>query len=344
MEILSANGSQRLLVSPTRLYDPVDGRFIQIEPIAGRRSRVHYLFARQNPLRTVDPTGLQDECGCPPGSNRNLPPGPAPEFALDQAIRSEIAHLETLIGEARSEYGTEWAYDTYSGGTASDIWDYKVRISLLQGKLSQFQNIQNSLQYTTVEFLYPLVGSPIHETLVGAPNRVVRGVDPTTSRSIPWNERISTGVVYVGGIWAGGALAAETDSALFGTSGWSTPGTFYEYPLIQVPDFASRDLAIYHFMKHTKSLERRPCGGLRVLAKRTDMPEFSTLSQYQPTARSFMSGPPRPGVLELTRADGTLVRYDPSSNYLGIRTPDGTVKTFFAPDAGYAYFLSQTQK
>jgi hypothetical protein len=33
MEIFSGNASQRLLLSPTRLYDPVTGRFLQNEPV-----------------------------------------------------------------------------------------------------------------------------------------------------------------------------------------------------------------------------------------------------------------------------------------------------------------------
>lgn len=33
-EIFSANGSQRILLSPTRLYDPVTGRFLQFDPLA----------------------------------------------------------------------------------------------------------------------------------------------------------------------------------------------------------------------------------------------------------------------------------------------------------------------
>jgi len=60
LEILSANGSQRLMLSPTRIYDPGTGRFLQNEPLLGRRPFAHYLYARQNPINVVDPSGLQD--------------------------------------------------------------------------------------------------------------------------------------------------------------------------------------------------------------------------------------------------------------------------------------------
>lgn len=58
MEILSTNGSQRLLLSPTRLYDPWIGRFLQNDPPPLNRALKHYLYAEGNPLSGVDPLGL----------------------------------------------------------------------------------------------------------------------------------------------------------------------------------------------------------------------------------------------------------------------------------------------
>src|ERR1043166_4518190 len=66
IEIVSANGSQRLLASPARIYDPVDGRFLQNEPLPLRRPFPHYLFCLQNPVNMIDRLGLQEQqCGCP---------------------------------------------------------------------------------------------------------------------------------------------------------------------------------------------------------------------------------------------------------------------------------------
>jgi RHS repeat-associated protein len=64
MEIQSANGSQRLLLSPTRLYDPADGRFLSRDPIrrtncSGRIAlpKPVYLYVVNTPLNMVDPDG-----------------------------------------------------------------------------------------------------------------------------------------------------------------------------------------------------------------------------------------------------------------------------------------------
>lgn len=59
MEILSQDGLQRLLLSPTRLYDPATGRFLQNEPLLSRRTLAQYLYANQNPVSFVDPLGLE---------------------------------------------------------------------------------------------------------------------------------------------------------------------------------------------------------------------------------------------------------------------------------------------
>jgi RHS repeat-associated protein len=61
MELLSSDGSQRILLTPTRLYDPALGRFLQNEPLLELRQLSHYTYVAQNPLMLVDPLGLQQE-------------------------------------------------------------------------------------------------------------------------------------------------------------------------------------------------------------------------------------------------------------------------------------------
>jgi RHS repeat-associated protein len=63
-EIQSANGSQRLLLSPAWLYDPADGRFLSRDPLRmqdakKRPSRIQpfYLYVVNNPLVYVDVEG-----------------------------------------------------------------------------------------------------------------------------------------------------------------------------------------------------------------------------------------------------------------------------------------------
>jgi len=67
IEITSSDVSKRILLSPTRIYDPVTGRFFQNEPLMARRLLAQYLYARQNPCTFVDPSGLFD----PPGGWTN---------------------------------------------------------------------------------------------------------------------------------------------------------------------------------------------------------------------------------------------------------------------------------
>ncbi len=50
-------------------------------------------------------------------------------------------------------------------------------------------------------------------------------------------------------------------------------------------------------------------------------------------------------LLEGVRANGDIVRFDPSTGYFGVRSPDGTIRTFFRPDgdasARLQYFYEQ---
>jgi RHS repeat-associated protein len=59
-EILSADKAQRLLLSPTRVYDPVDGRFVSKDPLALKgpsNALPPYLYVVQSPLVVIDRDG-----------------------------------------------------------------------------------------------------------------------------------------------------------------------------------------------------------------------------------------------------------------------------------------------
>lgn len=58
-ELLSGDGSQRVILTPTRILDPLTGRFLQNEGLLERRPSSHYLYVEQNPINGVDPTGFQ---------------------------------------------------------------------------------------------------------------------------------------------------------------------------------------------------------------------------------------------------------------------------------------------
>ena len=55
-------------------------------------------------------------------------------------------------------------------------------------------------------------------------------------------------------------------------------------------------------------------------------------SEYQQQANTFLNGTRGPNVLEQTRANGDLVRFDPTSQEFGVVKPDGTIRTYFMPD------------
>jgi hypothetical protein len=62
-----------VLLSPTRIYDPVTGRFLQNEILVSRRPFAHYQYAEQNPLSFTDPLGLAN-CGATAQICSNTPP------------------------------------------------------------------------------------------------------------------------------------------------------------------------------------------------------------------------------------------------------------------------------
>jgi RHS repeat-associated protein len=91
-----------------------------------------------------------------------------------------------------------------------------------------------------------------------------------------------------------------------------------------------------HYDKHV--LGKMPDGSSKPGG--ADMPEFLDKNDYVSGARDLLDGGPGSGVLEGTR--GTDVsRYDTGSGAFGVRSADGTIRTFFRPDGGEAYFRGQ---
>ena len=120
---------------------------------------------------------------------------------------------------------------------------------------------------------------------------------------------------------AAGDVAANTGSAI-----------------VKVGDFGSTSSALSHYSKHVKGVVLGKNGSATVRAGGPDMPEFANFSQYRAAARDFMGGGGGPGVIE--RGRGTdILRVDPSTGYVGVRSQDGTIRTFFRPDGDpVAYF------
>jgi pyocin large subunit-like protein len=69
-----------------------------------------------------------------------------------------------------------------------------------------------------------------------------------------------------------------------------------------------------------------------------------TRGQYLELAQALRDVPKSGEVLEAVRADGVITRFDRRHGYFGAYNPDGTIRTFFIPNAGESYFRRQISK
>ena len=110
--------------------------------------------------------------------------------------------------------------------------------------------------------------------------------------------------------------------------------------LTKVANFANNRLAAEHYAKHVKGVIDK--GSVQKVSPfGADMPEFTSFKNYVQAARKFNSGPTPSGVLEGVRANGDILRFDPATGNFGIRTPQGTIRTFFRPSERVDYFYKQ---
>ena len=68
------------------------------------------------------------------------------------------------------------------------------------------------------------------------------------------------------------------------------------------------------------------------------------MDRYLRLAQELRDRPAGGMILEAVRGDGTTIRYDKSSGAFIAFDRDGTIRTFFRPDRGDAYFRSQLQR
>lgn len=112
----------------------------------------------------------------------------------------------------------------------------------------------------------------------------------------------------------------------------------------RLPNFADIQKAVEHYAKHVKGVIFKN-GESLTKPGGPDMPEFGSFGEYIDAARSFLSGPAADGVMQVIRASGDLVRFDPSTGYFGVLSSDQVIRTFFRPDGNEAqqlqYFLEQ---
>ena len=90
--------------------------------------------------------------------------------------------------------------------------------------------------------------------------------------------------------------------------------------------FASRQKLAEHYEKHGA--------------------EFGSISlaEYLRQAQAMRDRPAGGDLLEFTRADGVTTRYDRATGAFIAFNADGTIRTFFKPNAGERYFLRQRDR
>lgn len=57
-----------------------------------------------------------------------------------------------------------------------------------------------------------------------------------------------------------------------------------------------------------------------------------TPEEYQQQADNFLTSPKKQGVLQKTRANGDIVRYNPKTEEFGVVSKDGAIRTYYEPD------------
>lgn len=72
--------------------------------------------------------------------------------------------------------------------------------------------------------------------------------------------------------------------------------------------------------------------------------EGFTQADYLRAAQQLRDAPVGGDVLEVVRPDGTISRFDRRSSAFLAFDPDGTIRTFFRPNDGEAYFRRQARR
>ena len=74
--------------------------------------------------------------------------------------------------------------------------------------------------------------------------------------------------------------------------------------------------------------------------------EFGNITQaeYLRRAQLLRDAPTGGTILQITKPDGVITKYDRRSAAFGAYNPDGTIRTFFMPNDGERYFRRQARR
>ena len=136
---MSANGAQRFGLSPTRIYDPVTGRFLQNEPILRRRPFAHYVYSANNPIVIVDPSGAIGILPWTPGAHDELIQKAYENTPIDlnilKSVSAEQDNLFTGQSAEKSYQHGMMSPDQTAEGALKAWMDYLVDQGVKAGKM-----------------------------------------------------------------------------------------------------------------------------------------------------------------------------------------------------------------
>src|SRR5262245_1651468 len=165
------------MLSPTRIYDPASGRFVQNEPLFSRKPFAHYLYAAQNPISLVDPFGLAN-CPVlcdptPPKELQDEPSGPVIKAWEPNTLES----LEIAIRRAWEKYVEGYWLQRWSSPSAEAG-------ARLREEHKQYL-IDRTPQATQVIFGSIEIATGV---ATGNPFLVVHGIDVAGTGIVGWDQ------------------------------------------------------------------------------------------------------------------------------------------------------------
>jgi hypothetical protein len=122
------------------------------------------------------------------------------------------------------------------------------------------------------------------------------------------------------------ARGTPTSVPAFPTGTSNAPDTRPTPPRSDSPGFTTRAHLVEHFGKHG-----------------AEFPGLD-MNAYLRAAQTLRDEPVGGSVLELKRSDGVITRFDTQSGAFLAVNRDGTIRTFFRPNDGEAYFRRQASR
>ncbi|MEX5533295.1 RHS repeat-associated core domain-containing protein, partial [Pseudomonas syringae] len=200
----------------------------------------------------------------------------------------------------------------------------------------QYFDVETGLHYNTFRYYDPEIGRFITQDpigLSGGDNLYQYAPNPNG-----WVDPFGLCKSSSGGAKATGEVGPNTAKGVDVVASQGPKG------LQLLPDFSNRRKAFEHYAKHSQGVILGGKGKATAKPDGADVPEFTSLDSYVSAARSFWSPAARGGVLQGTRADGSMLRLEPSTGYFGVMR-GGKINTFFRPSGDAAaqlkYFKDQ---